>query len=401
MKILFVGGLFNEEQKKEIYKNSKTMPNMAANVHQWNIIDGLQVHVDIINPIFVGNYPKEYKKLYIRRTKWCHKKGSLDISPSTVNLFGVKQICRLFTLSTEIRKWIKKSNKDDVVLIYSLNTSFLCALRLAQVCNRKVKTCVIVPDLPYFYINNKGKNAIYRGLKTIDWKLMVKMIKKIDGFVLLTAQMKEMLQLGTKPFIVSEGVCSAEERKTYKDISEKTISYTGTLDKEFGVLNLIENFLKCAESDWILNIAGGGNAKKEIEEYARKDKRIHFWGILTNEKAKELQSQSRILVNPRSSQEEFTKYSFPSKTMEYLKSGRPVLMYRLSGIPKEYDSYLQYFKDTTPEAFQTGLIELMKKSNQELDEIGERGKEFVLCKKNAAVQGEILTDFLKKLALEI
>ena len=98
---------------------------------------------------------------------------------------------------------------------------------------------------------------------------MVKMIKKIDGFVLLTAQMKEMLQLGTKPFIVSEGVCSAEERKTYKDISEKTISYTGTLDKEFGVLNLIENFLKCAESDWILNIAGGGNAKKEIEEYKK------------------------------------------------------------------------------------------------------------------------------------
>ena len=397
MKVLFVGGLFSEKQKKEVYINSKTMPNMAANVHQWNIIDGLQSHVDIINPLFVGNYPKEYRKLYIPRTKWSHKKGSLDISPSTINLFGIKQIYRLFTLSAEIRKWIKRSNKQDIIIVYSLNTSFLCALRLAQLCNKKVKTCIIVPDLPYFYINNEGKNAIYRVLKTIDWKLMVKMIKRIDGFVLLTAQMKDMLHFGKKPFIVSEGVCSIEKRKIYKNISEKTITYTGTLDREFGVIELIENFMKCAEPDWILNIAGGGNAKKTIEEYCKKDRRIHFFGVLTNEEAKELQANSRILVNPRSSKEEFTKYSFPSKTMEYLKSGRPVLMYKLAGIPKEYDSYLLYFKDTTSESFQSGLIDLMKKSNAELDEIGARGREFVLNEKNSVVQGQKLTDFLKTL----
>lgn len=35
------------------------------------------------------------------------------------------------------------------------------------------------------------------------------------------------------------------------------------------------------------------------------------------------QSESEILVNPRNDNNEFTKYSFPSKVIEYLGSGTP------------------------------------------------------------------------------
>ena len=44
-------------------------------------------------------------------------------------------------------------------------------------------------------------------------------------------------------------------------------------------------------------------------------------------------AQSLWPVNPRQNNEEFTKYSFPSKTMEYLASGVPVVAYKLDGIP--------------------------------------------------------------------
>lgn len=400
MRILFIGGLFSPKQQKEVQENSITMPNMAANVHQWNIIRGLRGDVDIINPLFLGNYPKEYKKAFISRKKWSHKKGSYNVSPSTINLFGVKQLYRLITLSGEIMKWIKRNHDDAIIVVYSMNTSFLYSLKIAMLLsNIKIPTCLIVPDLPYFYINNKGKNGIYRFLKKIDWKLMLGSLKNIDGFVLLTEQMKDMLRIDDKPYMVSEGICSMEKTTIHKNIQNKSFTYTGTLDKEFGVIELVRNFLQCAEPDWILNIAGGGNAKKEIEKYAKQDARIHFHGVLTNEKAKTLQCKSRILINPRSSDEEFTKYSFPSKTMEYLKSGRPVLMYHLPGIPKEYDQYLQYFEDTTDIAFQNGMISIMEKSNEELDEIGECGHNFVVDKKNASVQGKLMMDFLAKLRM--
>ena len=45
-------------------------------------------------------------------------------------------------------------------------------------------------------------------------------------------------------------------------------------------------------------------------------------------------------MNPRSADAEYTKYSFPSKTIEYLATGVPVVMNRLPGIPEEYEYFV-------------------------------------------------------------
>lgn len=394
MKLIFIGGLFSEEQVNNVYKNSKTMPNMAANVHQWNIINGLAGDVDIINPLFLGNYPSEYKKAYIAREEWSHKDGSKNVSPATLNIFGLKQILRLFNLTHEIRKKIKENKKDTAIVVYSLNTSFLASVRLALIGYKKIPTCLIVPDLPLFYINNAGKSKMYRVLKTLDWKLMLLLSKNIDSFILLTEAMKDKINVANRPYMISEGICEIDTTNYENDIEKYSFTYTGTLDKEFGILDLIRNFLAVAKEDWVLNIAGGGNAKKEVEAISLKDKRVHYCGILTNAETKELQRSSRILINPRSSDEEFTKYSFPSKTMEYLKAGRPVIMHKLPGIPPEYDNYLTYFENTSDEEVQKGLLTMMGRTDEELNKIGKRGKLFVEREKNSTVQGKRITDFL-------
>ena len=63
--------------------------------------------------------------------------------------------------------------------------------------------------------------------------------------------------------------------------------------------------------------------------------RIEFLGMLPRTDVLELQSKATILVNPRQPVGDFTKYSFPSKTIEYMASGTPLLMYKLPGIPEE------------------------------------------------------------------
>lgn len=392
--MIFIGGLFSEEQIKKVYENSKTMPNMAANVHQWNIVNGLSDDVDIINPLFLGNYPSEYKKIYIKREEWSHKNGSHNVSPATFNVFGLKQILRLFNLTHEIRKKIKENSDIGAIVVYSLNTSFLLSLKLALIGNKDIPTCLIVPDLPLFYINNAGKNKLYRVLKTLDWKLMLRLCKSVDSFILLTDAMKDKINVGRRPYMVCEGICELDSAIYNNEVERNSITYTGTLDKEFGVLDLIRNFQIVAKEDWVLNIAGGGNAKEEIVAISLKDKRIHYCGVLTNSNTKALQRSSRILINPRSSDEEFTKYSFPSKTMEYLKSGRPVIMHKLPGIPAEYDDYLTYFENTTDMAIQNGLLSIMAKTDDELNEIGRKGKLFVESEKNSEIQGRKISEFL-------
>lgn len=49
--------------------------------------------------------------------------------------------------------------------------------------------------------------------------------------------------------------------------------------------------------------------------------------------------KATLLINPRPSNEEFTKYSFPSKNLEYMASGTPLLATDLPGIPAEYKRY--------------------------------------------------------------
>ena len=402
MKILFVGGLFNAEQERDILANSKAMPNLAANIHQHNILDGLSQEYTVINPLFVGSFPFEYKKMVVKKSVWSHDGLSKDFSPGFLNIFALKQISRRNALLKALRKWLLNNNqRDSVIVIYTLDYSFLSAVSAIKK-SFKGKTCAIVPDLPIFYANTYKKSRVYNLLKKIEWKKILKHIQKIDSFILLTEQMKEMLGVSERPYIVSEGICSGAVANETKPSSalDYTITYTGTLDKEFGIIDLIDAFKELKNKNYVLQVAGDGNAKDYVVNYAKTDHRVRYYGVLTNKETIELQRNSRLLVNPRQSDKAFTNYSFPSKTLEYLKSGRPVLMHRLPGVPKDYDDYLMYFDCSLIKDIANRIDYIMNLDDEKLDLIGKKGKAFVETEKSIKKQGQKIMAFLKEVASE-
>ena len=62
-----------------------------------------------------------------------------------------------------------------------------------------------------------------------------------------------------------------------------------------------------------------------------------------------------LLINPRFSNEEYTKYSFPSKNMEYMASGTPILTTKLPGMPKEYYEYIYLFEEESIEGMKNKM----------------------------------------------
>ena len=50
-------------------------------------------------------------------------------------------------------------------------------------------------------------------------------------------------------------------------------------------------------------------------------------------------------MNPRFTGAEYTLYSFPSKNIEYMVSGTPVITTRLAGIPDDYYPYVFVFEE--------------------------------------------------------
>ena len=71
--------------------------------------------------------------------------------------------------------------------------------------------------------------------------------------------------------------------------------------------------------------------------------------------------------------------------MEYLSSGTPVLSYKLDGIPNEYFEYI-YTIQEGDDGFYNSLNYVLTRPENELLKKGIAGKEFVMSKKNNAVQ---------------
>ncbi|MDY0292929.1 MAG: hypothetical protein RBR02_11415, partial [Desulfuromonadaceae bacterium] len=100
-----------------------------------------------------------------------------------------------------------------------------------------------------------------------------------------------------------------------------------------------------------------------------------------NQEVIDAELDASLLVNPRPTEGEYTKYSFPSKTLEYMVSGTPVLTAELPGIPLEYYDYLWFFEENGS-GLERALRYILSKKNTELEKFGEKSRDFALRYKN-------------------
>ena len=397
--MLFLGPLFERSEENGI--KDKTVNGKLqnqANTFQWNCIEGFEENgetVSIINVLPVGVFPKQYKSLVLSDRKWTYNNKTINTEIGAINLPVVKQVMR----EIKVRKAVRMYD-DDTIVIYS---TYLPFLRAARKIKSSKKIVLIVPDLPQFYDYSATMSLGKRVARALNTKFIYKTLKRVDGFVLLTEAMKEPLGVGTRPYVIVEGMVGSSEEdiitqtKANKEI--KNILYTGSLNSFFGIDSLVKAFMLTTNENYRLQICGGGNYEEALREAQRKDSRIEYKGYVTRDEAIRLQRQATVLVNPRSNNGEYTKYSFPSKTMEYLQSGVPVIAYKLSGIPDEYAAYINYAEEETIEALKNSIEKVCNDESGFYKKKAKQAKEFVEREKSKAAQTKKiieLIDVLKK-----
>lgn len=392
--MVFLGGLFPKATESEIISNSIGQIDNAANNLQWNLIKGFDANlkppVRIINSLYIGSYPKKYKKPFINSYEFSHTDNSLDINVGFLNVVGLKHFSRFVTLRPFLRKWAtSKSHKTKVVVAYALTSIFVELLCYVKKLNAEVITVIIVPDLPqYMDTSNKG-NLLHHFFKAVSKNHIKRRTSKIDGFVLLTKYMIGDLGISDKETVVMEGVASPPLTSAGTSTlfnNNINIVYTGTLNARYGILHLIDAFKEIKNQDYRLILCGAGDAVSLVEDAVRIDNRIIYMGQLKYEDIVNIQNSATILVNPRQNNEEFTKYSFPSKIMEYLSRGKPVIAYKLDGMPDEYENFIHYVEDNSIESLKNKLIEVAEQPNEIRCAFGETGRNWVLQEKNAKTQ---------------
>ena len=117
-------------------------------------------------------------------------------------------------------------------------------------------------------------------------------------------------------------------------------------------------------------------------------------GMVSHAEVVRFQKEASVLVNPRKPDQEITRFSFPSKTIEYMMSGTPMIGYRLEGIPEEYYRHM-YIPDTLSVESMAELIdEVLSMPQSFLDAKALSAKEFVIGEKRSVSQVEKIIRFL-------
>lgn len=286
-------------------------------------------------------------------------------------------------------KWAIKRRDEKTVIVDVLNISISLGCLLAAKI-MKIKTIGLVTDMPGLMVGSSN---------SIIAKINKSYIHSFDKYVLLTQQMNDVINTKNRPYIIMEGLVDinmeTSRHRDWNSITTKNIIYAGGLHEKYGLKMLVEAFMRIDNENISLSIYGSGEFVPTLKEYCKQDKRIRYYGLKPNSEIVEEELKACLLVNPRPTNEEFTKYSFPSKNMEYMVSGTPLVTTNLPGMPQQYHDYVYIFPEDNTESFRNTLISILEKPLTELSAKGDQAKHFVLEQKNNVVQAKRIIDLSK------
>lgn len=225
-------------------------------------------------------------------------------------------------------------------------------------------------------------------------------LSRLQGLVVLAEPLATDFAPGV-PYQVVEGIAPDIPASPVGDEAEVStpfvVMYAGALRAECGVQLLLDS-LPHLPSNTELWIYGGGSLKEKVRECAAQDPRLKFFGFQPYEEMLAAARRADALVNPRPATAWFTRYSFPSKVLEYLATGRPVISTRFPTIPAEYDPYILWIEEDTPEGFAQAIRMLQRMSPDKRAVLGQSGREFVRRHKSEDSQGKSIWRFATRIA---
>lgn len=286
--------------------------------------------------------------------------------------------------SYRLTKSILEKEKPSCVICDVLNYSVALGSVLAAR-KMKVKAVGIITDFP------EGSHP--KG--SIKIPLIWNLIKKCDAYVVLTKQMLDKLNKKKKNVVIegqADVNASNESIAFEKKFKDFTCLYAGSVHERYGIKNLVNGFLKANIPNSKLIIYGGGDYADSLKLI--KDKCIDYRGIQPNEIVLKEEQKATLLINPRPTNDSYVLYSFPSKTIEYMTTGTPVLTTKLPGIPGEYFDYLYSFEDYSEESIAEGIKNLSMIDKKQLYTVGNKARAFVLNDKNNNIQSKKILDMI-------
>lgn len=395
--VLFIGTYAGEKYLKKLLAQ-KQYDQLAANQTEKFYINGLGEIIKkiyVLSALVVPSYPKgsltmppNYEKI---------KYGFIN-NVRFINLPGIRFVSQISELRNAIKKWKARNAEktEKIIIVYAMRLPFYMAAKFMKKLYPNAVYINIVPDIP-IYMHMDNNSLLQRAKSKLNQEILLRESKIFDGFVLYTEAMKDVLRCNKKNSIVIEGIVeSLENVPSYvnsKVNSKQIIMYAGGLNRRYGVKLLAEGFISAQIENTELHFYGNGDYAEELKKLSMENPSIKYFGLVSPDQIKKKMKEASLLVNPRPIDEEFTKYSCPSKTLEYMSSGVPFLSSRLQGIPEEYFEYIYSIDDVSISGISNALKMVFCDSLETRTKKAYEAQKFILLNKNEKVQVQKLISF--------
>lgn len=390
LKVLYISSLVSDALFNELY-NKKLTTEFVGQKYHGLFAKGLAANLNDGDVTALSQPPISKFSMNLKDKEEGVVFRYVPIIPIPI----IKQlIYYIFTLFYTLYWCLKNIRHEKVIIssimrIYQYPSIWLGSLLFD--CKRLTVAC----DVPWMTTIQVATSKLSYKQRFTIW--LSKHMKSIfDGYVFMTETMTNVLNTEKKPYIIVEGFCD----QNMSDVSnllenknkKKVIIYAGGLNSKYGISNLITAIKIIKRDDIELWLYGNGDMTEELK--SETDPRIRYFGPRSNKEVVEAEVKASILINPRPTSDEYTHYSFPSKTLEYMASGTYTMTTRLAGIPAEYFNYCGVISDYSSEGIAKALSEVLKLSKSELHEKGLMAKDFVLNNKNNHIQTKRVIDFI-------
>ena len=397
MDILYVSSLCSKSKFNKLFEKSKIKPAQQGQKYHQLMVDGLAQNQ--------GTSIKTLSAIPLNRwmlVKFYHNSEIEKVNGveyrylAFINFPIFRHIFLFITSFFSALKWYL-NNKKGVVICDALSiTVSMAALMASRIVRRS--SIGIVTDVPAFLagisknrINFKSKIAVLVNTFAIS---------RFNSYVFLTEYMNAQINKKNKPYVVIEGQVDINMANIINELSGKyekwVCLYAGALKKIYGIKLLTDAFIAAGVDNTELHIYGSGDFEEELKKICQENTNIKYFGVVANDIVVAEQLKVTLLINPRPTNEEYTKYSFPSKNMEYMVSGTPTLTTSLPGMPEEYKPYVYLIEDETVEGLTNTLRVVLSKTREELHQKGMIARDYILHNKNNVIQAKKMIDMINE-----
>ena len=251
---------------------------------------------------------------------------------SFLNIPGV----RFRHLAEEFARTVARAvaeDRPDMVITYNAEPPVAAGARVA-----------VAAGVPWFPIVMDYNDQ----LLDAAWTPIAEMTRGASGVAFLSAWACEHCPVGST-FHIDGGIAFREVADRF-DGRQAAVLYTGTKAVWGGLDLLLKAWRGVRHEHARLWICGPGK-HEGLRAAAAADARIVDFGMVREAHLRTLTEQAAVLVNPRPPNHPGNRLNFPSKILEYLGTGKPIVTTRTVSFSPDYAAVLRFPENETAAAF--------------------------------------------------